>query len=279
MPGDPEILILGCGYTGERLARLLLLRGSRVIATTRHPAHLDALARAGATVAPLDLTEPSAASRLAALAPAGCLVLHSIPTLPARLDETILDTLASRAARLVYLSTTGVYGSALQVDEHTVPDPRTSRARLRLDTEDAVRRGPWSWLILRPAAIYGPGRGIHVSLRDPSFRLPGDGSHFISRIHVDDLALHAAAALFSPLTGAFPVADAEPCRSSEIAGFCARLLGLPDPPSAPPEAVPESRRSNRRVDGSAIRGLLGLTLLYPSYRQGIPAALAAPLTR
>jgi nucleoside-diphosphate-sugar epimerase len=104
------------------------------------------------------------------------------------------------------------------------------------------------------------------------FRLVGDGSNFVSRIHVDDLAAHAEAALMSDVTGAYPVADEEPCQSREIAQFCAGLLGLPMPSTVDTEDVHDTRRADRRVDGRAIRKLLGITLSYPSYRVGVPAS-------
>jgi hypothetical protein len=87
------------------------------------------------------------------------------------------------------------------------------------------------------------------------------------------LAAHVEAALFSTVTGAFPVADEHPCPSREIAVFCARLLGVPMPGSVPAGALSETRRADRRVDGSAIRKRLGVVLRYPSYRTGIPASL------
>ena len=71
------------------------------------------------------------------------------------------------------------------------------------------------------------------------------------------------------------MADEEPCTSREIAEFCAHLLGIPVPPSAALEELSETRQTDRRVDGSAIRRLLGLKLKYPSYRSGIPACVAA----
>jgi hypothetical protein len=46
------------------------------------------------------------------------------------------------------------------------------------------------------------------------------------------------------------------------------------PASASPEELDETRRSDRRVSGQAIVRMLGVTLQYPSYRVGIPAALA-----
>jgi nucleoside-diphosphate-sugar epimerase len=111
-------------------------------------------------------------------------------------------------------------------------------------------------------------------MRAGKYRLPGDGSNFISRIHVDDLAAHCVAALDSSLTGAFPVADEAPCPAREIAEYCSHLLGVPMPEFT--EILPgdDTRRANRRVDGRAIRAALGITLRYPGYRQGIEASLS-----
>lgn len=244
-------MILGCGYTGQRVARRFLARGASVTAVTRDPARL---AHLGVQVAKLaDLRVP-----------AGALVLHSIP---AGGPPELLAALGSAPARVVYLSTTGVYGKAERVDESTPVAPETEPLRERVQTERAVAAGPWSSLILRPAAIYGPGRGVQESIRTGACRL---GDNFVSRIHVDDLAAHVESALLSDVTGAYPVADEEPCTSTEIAHFCARLLTLPLPE---PRAGSETLASNRRVDGSAIRRLLGVRLAYPSYRIGIPASL------
>ncbi len=202
-------------------------------------------------------------------------MLHSIPTLPNGADRGLLKALGGQPKRVVYLSTTGVYGSAQVVDEHSLVQPSGPRQQARVETEQAVQQGPWQSLILRPAAIYGPARGVHVALAQGRYTLLGDGSNFVSRIHVDDLAMIAERALHAGVTGAYPVADQHPCPAREIAEYCAHLLNLPRPVGAPPDEVPESRRANRKVDGSAICRELGLTLRYPSYLQGIPAALAA----
>jgi nucleoside-diphosphate-sugar epimerase len=183
--------------------------------------------------------------------------------------------LGERPSRVVLISTTGVYGDQTDVDEHSAPAPVTERQHRRRRMEEEVEAGPWPSLILRPAAIYGPGRGLHVMMREGRYRLPGDGSSLVSRIHVDDLARITAAALDSPLTGGFPVADDEPAQSRDVAGFVAGCLSLPMPPSVAPEELPETMRTTRRVDGRAIREKLGLCLIYPTFREGIPAALAA----
>ncbi len=274
----PQVVILGCGYTGERVSRRLLEQGYRVLATSHRPERLVALGRAGAKIERLDVDHPgSITAALAAVEP-GARVLHSIPVIRAEdgpFDPTprLLEALGARPARLVYLSTTAVYGDTFEVDETTPASPRDLRGRLRLAAERAVAAGPWSWLVLRPAAIYGPGRGVHESIRQGRFRLAGDGANYVSRIHVEDLAAIVEAALASSLTGFYPVADAEPSTARRMAEFCASLLGLPLPSSAPAAEAHPSRRANRKVDGSAICRLLGVELKYPSYRVGVPASL------
>ena len=250
----PQYLILGAGYTGSRVADRLRQRGLAVTALRR---------------AQLDFTQPHAVERLAALAAPGCRVLHSVPSLPDLADAALLAGLAGRAERVVYLSTTGVYGAQERVDETTPPAPRNPREQARADTERAVATGAWSSLILRPAAIYGPGRGVHVSMAEGRYTLLGDGANFISRIHVEDLAAVATAALDATLTGAYPVADQHPCPAREVAEYCAATFGLPMPVSATADQVPSTRRNNRRVNGRAIFAALGVRLQYPSYREGL----------
>jgi nucleoside-diphosphate-sugar epimerase len=256
-----HVLILGCGFTGQRVARRFLARGCQVTVTTRTPARLASLTQLGASVITLD--------HLIGHLPPGVLLLHSIPP-PEPVD--LLEALHAAPARVVYLSTTAVYGTVTHVDATTQVDLKSERARPRLEAEQRVAAGPWSSLILRPAAIYGPGRGVQESLPRGAYY---SGDNYVSRIHVDDLAAHAEAALLSDLEGAYPVADEEPCTTREIAEFCARLLSLPSVPQ-PTLGTKFRATSNRRVDGSAIRRALGITLTYPSYRTGIPASLNDP---
>jgi len=275
-----RVLILGCGYTASRVARKLLEQGYPVAATTRHPERLAALSNAGLAAHRWDADLPGASERLRELVNPGDRVLHSVPSRfssAGASDPTaaIVEALGDRPSRVVYLSTSGVYGPLREVDETTPPRPVTERQRLRRDAELAVLAGAWQALILRPAAIYGPGRGVHRRIAEGSFRLLESGENFISRIHVDDLAEMTFRALVSELTGAYPVGDDEPCRSREIAGFCAKLVGVAEPQPAPGNELSETRRSDRRVDGRAIRRLLDVTLKYPSYRSGVPAAIEA----
>lgn len=257
-----DVLILGAGFTGARVAARLAAAGADVLATNRRGEPLP-----GVRTLALDLEAGAGLAALeAALAP-GAAVLHSIPSFAGTSDLAALLR-RRRARRVVYLSTTGVYGAAEEVDETTAPAPDTEAHRGRIRLEETLAEGPWSFMALRPAGIYGPGRGVHWSAKKGLFRPPA-GAGIVSRVHVEDLAEHALCALQSEAEGAFPVADAAPCPSREVAAWTCARLGRPlvegDP--APP-------RRGRRVDGRAVRELLGLALRYPSYREGVAACLA-----
>jgi nucleoside-diphosphate-sugar epimerase len=207
---------------------------------------------------------------LSAAAPEGGLLCHAIPPLPESENAAIrekIDSLGPR--RVVYISSTGVYGEATEAGAETQPAPNDERGRQRIREERWIASGNWSSLILRAAAIYGSGRGVHRAVLEG--RSPrGSTAQVVSRIHVDDLAAMAEAGLFSEISGAWPVADELPCPSAEIADWTARLAGLPEMRAKGKEFLV----SGRKVDGSAIRKLLGVRLAYPTWHSGVLATLA-----
>ena len=209
----------------------------------------------------------------------GLHVLLSIPTLRVGgcLQEPtprLVRSLLGVPVHATYISTTGVYGDARTVDERTEAVPRTERQQLRIQAERAVRQLACKTAVLRPAAIYGPGRGVHSRMRSGTFPLPAGRARMVSRIHVDDLAAIVAASMCQRVEGVYPVADDLPASSVDVASFCSSLMGLPLPDRVPVGNLPETRRADRRVDGSAIRRLTGVRLRYPTYREGITACLA-----
>lgn len=258
-----DIIILGCGYTGSHVARIVAGQGHSWRGYRRRDG--------------FDCRSAAQLQEISGSVTSETRVLLSVPTLsmgPGEWFDPTADLVnAVRGAkRIVYLSTTGVYGAARHVDENTPVGPRSPRETLRVQAERAVLAEPGS-MVLRPAAIYGPFRGAHVALREGRFALPATEGTYTSRIHVEDLAAITAAALFSDLGGAWPVADEEPCTPREMAAFCANMLGIPVP--AVSDDLPETRRADRQVDGSAVLRALHVGLRYRSYREGIPASLLA----
>lgn len=255
-------IILGLGFTGSRLARRLLRRGVEVFAAVRGTDRFPELADSGVQL--VELAGPMPLPRNTALA-------HLIPPLTEPENPALRETIQKLVPkRVVYVSSTGVYGGQTEVDWDTPAEPNDERGRLRLEEERWIAAGPWTSLILRAAAIYGPGRGVHTAIREG--RMPrGAGSGIVSRIHVDDLAAIVEAGLFSDVQGAWPVADDAPCSSAEIAAWCAQLNQIE--PVAGYENLGKPV-SGRRVNGTKIRKILGVELRYPSWQAGIAACFA-----
>ena len=159
------------------------------------------------------------------------LLFHSIPPLSGPENGEIRAKIERiKPQRVVYISSTGVYGAATEVGAETPAAPSEERGRQRLREEQWIASGDWSSLILRAAAIYGPGRGVHRAIREGRVAR-GSSAQVVSRIHVDDLAALAEAGLLCDASGAWPVADELPCASAEIAAWLttpARLAGNSD---------------------------------------------------
>ena len=259
------MIILGLGFTGKRVARRLLARGERVFAAVRGVGRFGDLERAGLLLAEMDLDRVSIFPHL----PRKADLIHCIPPLaePENLAlRALIEDLNPR--RIVYVSSTNVYGEQVNVNEGTAVHPGDERGQRRVEEERWIASGPWSSLILRSAAIYGPGRGVHAALREG--RIPRSaGSGIVSRIHVEDLPALIEAGIASKLEGAWPVADDLPCSSAEIAAWCVRSMNI-----APVDVADAVPIRGRKVEGRRIRELLNVGLSYPSWETGVPASLA-----
>lgn len=268
-------VIVGCGYTGERLATRLREEGQRVIVTTRRPERLRELAGRGLEAR---LVDPFTLWEL----PDGAVVVDSVP--PDREREPhgqALAESAARAFRVVYLSSTGVYakGDGSWVDEDTRATPDTPRGHARLHEEsallDAAQVRGIAAVALRIAAIYGPGRGIHERVRTGTYRVVGDGSQWISRIHVDDLVsvILAAGRAIRLVRSHYVVGDDEPTTARIHADAVAAHFKVLPPPSVPRESlspeVVELQSGNRRINNARMKAELGVTLRFPSVRDAL----------
>jgi nucleoside-diphosphate-sugar epimerase len=275
-----KLLILGCGYVGLALAARV--RGTLQVLGTTRGGRDGELRAAGITPISLALAAPSGRgvddedSLLDLLAPhvdAQTALVVTFP--PDGATDIAVAPLARRAGATVYLSSTGVYGERHGViDDRSEPRPDSPRTTLRLRAEELWRAaGATS---LRVAAIYGPGRGMHVRVREGSARVAGDGRQYICRIHVDDLVTAIWRSVEQKLgPEAYVIADDEPAPQGDVVRYLAELLGVPVPPAQPLEAVSETLRHDRRIDASRFKSHAGVTWQYPTYRAGFSACLAA----
>ena len=195
-----------------------------------------------------------------------------------------LGHLIDRAGRLVFASSTGVYGQVDGgwVDEDSPAEPRSESGRACLEAESVIRsydeEGGLASTILRFSGLYGPGR---IMRREALLRgepIAGDPEKFLNLIHIDDAAAAAVAALDRGQPGGlYLVSDDRPAPRREFYGLAAESLHAPAPRFEPPE--PDSSKagreeSNKRVSNARMHDGLGVTLTYPDITTGVPAAIA-----
>lgn len=274
------LLSLGHGYSARALARLLVPQGWRIIGTTRNPAKADKFRAEG--VEPLlwpgdlEWVLEEATHILCSAAPdaKGDPFLQAVP-----------EIARSKAGWVGYLSTTGVYGDhdGGWVDETTPLTPQSDRGRQRVLAEGQWLATGLPVHIFRLAGIYGPGRGPFEKVRDGTARRIIKPGQVFSRIHVDDIAQVLEASMRQPNPGAaYNVCDDNPCPPQEVIGYAAQLLGLPEPPAVPFEAVAPTMTpmalgfysESKKVRNDRIKDELGVKLLYPDYPLGLAALLA-----
>lgn len=203
----------------------------------------------------------------------GASVVVSFP--PDAESDSFASSLAAGADGIVYISSTAVYGKAEGViNEDTAVDEETSQAKNRMDAER-------KWLdvgasVIRAPGIYGRGNGLHQRLLNGNYRLPGDGSNYVSRIHVDDLSSMILSALGSEQKQqVYLSGDLLPTTHREIVEWLVDRLKLPFPESMPLERCHYTQRGNRKVDSSRSLDSLKTVLKYPTYREGYGRELEA----
>ena len=282
---DRRLVTIGHGYSAGFLTRRLVPQGWTVTGTTRDGAAKVAAAGADPLVWPGD-----DARLRAELARAGA-VLLSVP--PGPDGDPVLralagDIAASPAAWIGYLSTTGVYGDRAGgwVDETSPLVPTTERGRQRVAAEAGwqalVQARGLPLHIFRLAGIYGPGSGPFQKIRSGTARRIVKPGQVFSRIHAEDIAQVLAASIARPRPGGvYNVCDDDPAPPQDVIAHAATLIGAPVPPAQDYDeaAMTPMARSfyaeSKRVRNDRIKDELGVRLLYPDYRAGLAAILAA----
>jgi nucleoside-diphosphate-sugar epimerase len=291
----PTLLIVGCGDIGRRVARLLAGRW-RVLALTRHPEDAAALRALGAEPLVGDLDRPETLGRFGPVADA---VLHLAPPPgEGRSDPRTRHLVralarAGRVRRLVYASTSGVYGdcAGARVDETRPIDPQTDRAWRRADAEAWVRAwgraGRVRVTVLRVPGIYArdrPGGHPRERLERGTPVLVPEEDVYTNHIHADDLARACVAALHRGLPQRIVNAsDATELKMGDYFDIAADLEGLPRPPRVR-RAEAGGRLSlatlsflgeSRRLDNRRLVHELRLRLRYPRVHEGLMALTPA----
>jgi nucleoside-diphosphate-sugar epimerase len=285
-----KLLIVGCGDVARRtLPRLL--GHYRVFALLRDPAQLAFWRESGARPLLADLDRASSLKRIAGIAD---IVLHFAPP-PDRgsVDTRTRRLLAALARgktlpqRLIYISTSGVYGdcSGDRIDETRPLRPTTQRAARRVDAERQLRRfGSRHGVcvsILRAPGIYAADRLPLERLRQGVKTLRDEDDVFTNHIHADDLAMLACAALRAGRANrCYNASDDSELKMGHYFDLVADRFSLPRAPRiARSDAAQQMSplqlsfmSESRRLDNRRIRKELRARLRYPQVADGVDEA-------
>lgn len=289
-----RLLIVGCGDVAMRL--LPLLRGRyRLFALIRSSGHDAALRDMEVTPLAGDLDDAQSLCRLSGL-PHDVLHLAPPPGTGVRDGRTVnliraLQKARSIPQRLVYISTSGVYGDCAGrlVHEHETLRPQTERAQRRADAERRLRewgrRSGVSVVILRVPGIYAAERLPLQRLRAGTPALGGPEDPYTNHVHADDLARIVLTALARGRgQRAYNACDDSVLKMGEYFDLVADRFGLPRAPRISREEaegrIPATLLSfmceSRRLANLRLHRELRLRLRYPTVADGLASILTRP---
>lgn len=284
------ILIVGSGDVAQRLLPWLIQR-LRVLALVRNPDSAARLRALGATPIIGDLDIPASLTRLSGIAD---WILHCAPPPQAGRDDArtrrllaVLSRGTKRPRRLVYISTTGVYGDrrGAWVTEKDAVRPATPRALRRVAAERRLREFAICvsarLAILRAPGIYAAERLSLARLERGDPVLTAAEDVFTNHIHADDLARAAGLALFrSKGIRVYNACDDSQIAMGDYYDAMADIFGMRRPPRAPraecarvlPPATLSFMAESRRIANARIKRELRWRPVYPDVIAGLRAA-------
>ena len=284
-------LIFGCGYLGERVARLWRDTGHEVATVTRSAERAARLAGLGLRPIVADIASNGVIPPLPPFDTVLFAVGHDRQS-PQSIHDVYLEglrhaltALLDSVRRFIYISSTGVYAQTdgEWVDEDSATEPTRDGGRACLAAEQLLAEHPLGRraIVLRLAGLYGPGRiplRRQIEAGEP-LATPSDG--FLNLIHVDDAAqIVLLAETHAPPPQCFVISDGHPVPRSEYYEELARLLHAPPPTFQPPDKnSPAARRSesDKRIKNARMLATLQPQLQFPSYREGLAAIVSGDL--
>lgn len=271
-----RVLIAGCGDVGSALGVLLAEQGLTVWGIRRDITKLPAAIQGISA----DLGDKDTLSNLPEVD-----VLIYCAAAPGRTEEAyqrayvdgvkhVVAALPEPPKTLLFTSSTSVYGQAdsTTVDEQSPAEPCTATGKIMRTAEQQVQA--LGGTAVRFSGIYGPGRGFLLERVKQGISAPLEPVSFTNRIHRDDCAgvlahLVKLATQGERLAPVYLASDDQPAPLAEVMDWLAGELN-----------VTITERSMSRGTGSkrCNNGFLrtsGYQFIYPSYREGYRALLAA----
>jgi dTDP-4-dehydrorhamnose reductase len=279
-----HLFCFGFGYSAGVLARRLSAKGWTISGTSTTDAGASRIEQQGFRGVMFDGKAKTATTTVALRNATH--VLLSIP--PDAASDPALRIYGDEIAEnpsitwIGYFSTVGVYGDSAGawVSEETEARPMSERGKRRLDAEykwlELGRASSKPVIIFRLPGIYGPGRSAIDDLRAGTARRIVKPGQVFNRIHVEDIAAAVEAAIAEPLADrVYNVTDDDPAPPQDVVAYGSELLGLPVPPDldfATADLSPMAQSfysESKRVSNARMKAELGVTLTYPTYREGL----------
>ena len=286
-------LIFGCGYLGRRVAAAWQASEEEVHVVTRSTERAAESQARGWIAHVADICEPDT---LADLPDVDTLLFcvgydrrsqHSQREVMVNGLARVLDNHRDRCGHFIYTSSTSVYGqdAGEWVDESSPCEPTQPGGVCCLEAERLVwqafpQRGDGIGAnVLRLAGLYGPGRLLSriesLQRGDP---LAGRPDAWLNLIHVDDAVATILKVERHWSAGeTYLICDDRPVMRVDYFSALAKLVGAPPPRF---DATMPARRGsgglNKRCSNRKLRDRLGVTLRYPTLKEGLPAAMEAP---
>lgn len=281
---EPDVLILGAGYSLFRVAALL--GKERVVITSTSGSKVSAFRRDGWNAETFRMEEPESIKDIASRYPGIRVVIDGIAPLECQRENNVFQPAPAflhyvqnlksinRDLKIIYISTTGVLGvdNGDWVDECTPPHPKHERGWARLLSETIYLENFDTVTCLRLPAIYGPGRGILKALTEGRYVVIADRQRWTNRIHVEDLARCIAFAVTRDLPEVLNVSDRNPALQTDVVNYYCERFNLPMPKQSSWEEVKDrihhTQLSNQRVSNGLLLSFIDFKLKYPSFREG-----------
>jgi len=275
-----RILIIGCGNVGERLVRSYR-KQAHFFALTRNPGSKARLRELGVMPIVGDLDQRDTLNTL----PRVDGVFHFAPPPSEGQVDTrtrhLIRALARNGnpRRLVYISTSGVYGDCggAWVTESRATAPVNARAIRRVSAETQLRA--WGVTqsvqvsILRAPGIYAEDRLPLQRIQRGTPALITSDDSYTNHIHADDLARLAWIAMFRARPQrVYHAVDAQPLKMGDWFDSCADAFDLPRPPRVTrdeaegvlSEALLSFLRESRQLSNTRITRELRFRYQYPT---------------
>lgn len=270
-----SVLLLGGGYVLRELASRLA--PDSFVITSRSKETCDYFRSLGWISHRCDPAKASSMEQLFSSYPELHTCIDSVPPSPG--DSTLyarnLIQADSGLKRLVFLSSTGVYGfeDGREVTEESEAKPRSDSGKRRIETEAAYESSGLQVCAARISGIYGPGRGVGLRLRAGTYRLIEGERSYSNRIHVHDIASVLEKLLQTPDWPTYlNLADDLPSLTVDVAEFYCDKFGFDAPKlisRAEAEASGRLRMlGSKRIKNHLMKQLLGAELAFPTYKEG-----------